>query len=177
MKNSIPKLITPNYGRMYLFEQPESVAYSPYLLAFIHEGDECRNPFISECGRFEADPVKDYGFVVIDTGGGCEALCVDTDDGRELWITDPSGCYTPDTTKKPIRGILGLRIGGQTVAWVDLLDIPLVGDTNEMTEIMDMANAVFEKIDQEFDGSDHEEALCRIIREANIRIVKGAANL
>lgn len=174
MKN---QLITPDYGRMGLLDQPESVPYSPYLLAFVQEGTEIRHPYMSGCGRFTADPVSAYGFEVIETGGGCKALCKDTDDGRELWITDPSGCYLPDTDKFPIRGILGLRIGMQTVAYVDLINIPNVGDINEMTEIMDMANALFKKIDESFDGSDYEEALCRIIREANIRIVKGAANL
>lgn len=171
------KLITPNYGRMFLLDQPESVPYSPYLLAFEHAGFEIRDPYTSECSRFQANPVADYGFEEIETGGGCKALYLKDEDGRELWITDPSGCFIPDTSKYPVDGILGLRVGMQTVAYIYLRDIPSVGDINEMTEIMDMADAMFLKIDQQFDGSDYEEALCRIIREANIRIVKGAVSL
>lgn len=173
MHDKLPPMFPrPSYGRMFLFEQPESVPYSPYLLAFVNEGDECRNPYLSECGRFDADPVADYGFVVIGTGGGCEALCRETEDGRELWITDPSGCFTPDTTKQPIEGMLGLRIDGQTVAWVDLRDIPNEGDICEMTEVMDELGTLLDKVGTTFDGGDYVEVMCRIIREVNIRLAQ-----
>jgi hypothetical protein len=162
-----------HHGRMHLLDQPESVPYSPYLLAFVHEGDECRHPYVSECGRFSADP-KSYGFEEIETGGGCRALYKMTDDGRELWITDPSGCYLPDTGKYPIEGILGLRIGMQTVAWIDLPDIPFASDRSFMDEVMDEVKVTLDRVDHTFDAGDRIEMLCRILREVNIRIAENA---
>jgi hypothetical protein len=168
------KLITPNYGRMFLLDQPESVPYSPYLLAFVHEGMEIRNPYMGENEQFNADPVADYGFEEIETGGGCKALCKDTDDGRELWLTDPSGAYIPDTSKHPIEGILGLRVGMQTVAYIDLRDIPFESDRSFMDEVMDQVNDTLNRIDHSFDAGDRIEMLCRILREVNIRIANNA---
>lgn len=163
----------PTYGRMTLLDQAEDVPYSPYLLAFVHEGDECRHPYISECGRFNATP-QDYGFEEIETGGGCKALYKQTDDGRELWITDPSGAYVPDTSKYPVEGILGLRVGLQTVAWVALQDIPFDSDASFMDEVMEQVSDTLNRIDDTFDAGDRIEMLCRIIREVNIRIANNA---
>lgn len=165
-----PTFPRPSYGRMFLFEQDESVPYSPYLLAFVHEGDEYRDPYTAQADMFEVDPETEYGFEVIDTGGGCKALAKMTDDGRELWITDPSGCHVPDITRRPVEGILGLRIGGQTVAWIDLRDIPNEGDYCGMTKIMDELDALLAKVNGTFDGGDWVEALCRIVNVVNKRI-------
>lgn len=163
----------PTHGRMFLLGQAESVPYSPHLLAFIHEGDECRHPYVSECGRFEADPTY-YGFEEIDTGGGGKALWKQVDDGRDLCITDPSGCRLPDTSKSPVDGLLGLQINGQMVAWVNLQDIPFDSDRSFMDEVMEQVTDTLNRIDDTFDAGDRIEMLCRIIREVNIRIANNA---
>lgn len=45
-----------------------------YDMTFNHDGTAISNPTLSTCGRFLADPIKDYGFQIIQTGGGCTAL-------------------------------------------------------------------------------------------------------
>jgi hypothetical protein len=157
---------------MHLLDQREDVPYSAYLLAFSENGMEIRHPYMSECGRFDADPVADYGFEEVQTGGGCTALVKKTADGRELMLTDTSGCSTPDTDQTPVTGLLGLQIEGQTVAWLDLRDIPFESDVSLTDEIMDALNDVLNGVDKAFDAGDRLEMYCRIIREVNVRMAR-----
>lgn len=66
------------------------------MIHFEHQGMSIYNPLLSSCGRFFADPEKDYGFVVIDTGGGCQALCKTLPNGCQIWLTDADGSHLPD---------------------------------------------------------------------------------
>jgi len=43
-------------------------------MSFTFEGMSITNPTCSPCGRFTVDPIKEYGFEIIHTGGGCTAL-------------------------------------------------------------------------------------------------------
>jgi hypothetical protein len=73
------------------FEAP----YDAELLSFVCDGMQIRDPFISDCGRFESDPVKDYGFAHLDTGGGCQALVLKLPGGDSLMLTATDGISLP----------------------------------------------------------------------------------
>lgn len=73
-----------------------TVPYDPALMSFIRDGMAIRNPFRSPCGRFPVDPVVAYGFEVVDTGGGCQALQLNLPDGGWFWLTDD--CAVPDAS-------------------------------------------------------------------------------
>lgn len=45
-----------------------------YDMTFNHYGTAISNPTLSTCARFTVDPIKEYGFEIIHTGGGCTAL-------------------------------------------------------------------------------------------------------
>lgn len=66
------------------------------MIHFEHQGKTIYNPLLSACGRLLADPVKDYGFFAIDTGGGCQALCKTLPNGCQIWLTDADGSHLPD---------------------------------------------------------------------------------
>lgn len=45
-----------------------------YDMTFNYDGTAISNPTLSTCARFTVDPVKEYGFSIVHTGGGCTAL-------------------------------------------------------------------------------------------------------
>lgn len=69
--------------------------YDPALLAFIHEGTEIRNPYVSPDGRTLVNPVLAYGFVEYHTGSGCMALMRPHTEGRVLFLVQ-DGAYIAD---------------------------------------------------------------------------------
>lgn len=101
--------------------------YEQELLAFEFEGTEIRNPYESECGRFEVDP-KSYGFVEHHTGGGCMALLKDLGDGAYLLITDSDGCAIPekgdDGYDMSDICIGRFNVEGEQLAYISLADLP-----------------------------------------------------
>ncbi len=101
----------------------EAAPYDPSVLAFVHKDMEIRNPYISDCGRFDLDPVKDYGFEAVDTGGGCKALTkVVADDGSYLCITDSSGIAIPESADGAVIG--RFDADGVQVAYCPLSEVP-----------------------------------------------------
>ncbi|WP_282366404.1 hypothetical protein [Pseudomonas sp. PS02290] len=70
------------------------VPYDPALLAFVHEGTEIRNPYVSPDGRTLVSPLI-YGFVEYHTGGGCMALMRPHTEGRSLYLVQ-DGAYIAD---------------------------------------------------------------------------------
>lgn len=69
--------------------------YDAELLSFVSDDMQIRDPFISECGRFTLDPVKDYGFAHMNTGGGCLALVLELPEGEYLMLTATDGISLP----------------------------------------------------------------------------------
>ncbi|WP_455233432.1 hypothetical protein [Geopseudomonas aromaticivorans] len=97
--------------------------YDQEVLAFEFEGDTIRNPYLSPCGRFDADPVKDYGFELHHSGGGCMALVKRLEDGSSIWLTD-SDAGLPDPND-PDDIIIGrFNAEGEQVAYANLRDVP-----------------------------------------------------
>jgi len=98
------------------------VPYDPNVLAFRHNGVEVRNPLLTPEGVPGADPVKDYGFELRHTGGGCMALVKRLECGDELFLTDADGVGIPDPAS-PYEGLIGRfdALGGQ-LAVADLAE-------------------------------------------------------
>jgi len=119
--------------------------YDPALMAFIHEGFEIRNPFLSECGRFAVDPELAYGFFAHHTGGGCMALVKQLEDGRQIWLTDEGGSEIPEAHETD-TAILGVFIEGDQIAYITVSEIPMESDP-EMSE--DLASAKKHQLEDE----------------------------
>lgn len=105
------------------------VPYEPELLTFIHD-DECeiRNPFLSECGRFDADPVKDYGFTESWTGGGCKALDKLLPDGGFIRLTDEDGSGLPDPEDVGSALIGRFNAEGEQLACCSISEVLMSGE-------------------------------------------------
>jgi len=99
--------------------------YDPALLAFIHEGDEIRNPYLSPCGRFEVDPVSTYGFKEVWTGGDCKALDLRLPDGSVLRLTNEDGLCIPDAGNWESAIIGRLSSDHNEIAWCVLGEVSL----------------------------------------------------
>lgn len=96
------------------------VPYNVELMSFEHGGMAIRNPFISECGRFSAEP-EYYGFSGWSAGGGCVALRKDF--GSRYWLlTDASGMELPDATSDDLLALYSKN--GEPLAIIRIKDIP-----------------------------------------------------
>lgn len=60
-----------------------------YDMTFNFEGTSISNPTLSTCGRFTVDPITEYGFEIIHTGGGCTALQKKVEGG---WVVISREC-------------------------------------------------------------------------------------
>lgn len=96
--------------------------YEPALLAFIHEGTEIRNPYISPDGRTLVSPLI-YGFVEYHTGGGCMALMRPHTEGRFLYLTQ-DGIYIADPQDWRECVISLVDEEGNDLAYCDLAAVP-----------------------------------------------------
>jgi len=112
---------------MNIFDQngfPSLVPYDPDLLEFEFEGMGIRNPFISDCGRFDSHPLKDYPFQVVEKNGVAVAWSLTLPDGRQLALTDS------EQRQPPVEGqfdtaLLTLQdADGKSVASCAIKDIP-----------------------------------------------------
>lgn len=90
-------------------------------------GQEINNPFFSSCGRFPVDPIVEYGFSVVDTGGGCGALEKVLDNGNYIWITHCDGVSLPDINTEDSEILLCLY----DQEGEELLSCSLEENTNE----------------------------------------------
>lgn len=99
--------------------------YDPALLAFLHEGVEIRNPYLSPCGRFEVDPVLVYGFEEVWTGGDCKALDLVLPDGSVLRLTNEDGLSIPEPGEWESAIIGRLNGDHEDIAWCVLGEVPL----------------------------------------------------
>lgn len=107
---------------LYLADGAEhKVPYSDELMAFVHNDMQIRNPLLSACGRFAADP-KDYGFEGWASGGGCVALRKELDNGRYLLLTHSDGIDLPDATSDDLLGLY--TQDGDPLALIRVGDIP-----------------------------------------------------
>ncbi len=122
--------------------------YDPALMAFVHEGYEIRNPFLSECGRFAVDPELAYGFFAHHTGGGCMALVKQLEDGRQIWLTDEGGSAIPEAHEAD-TALLGVFIEGDQIAYITVSEIPMESDL-ELGE--DLASVKKDQPDDEGPG-------------------------
>lgn len=67
------------------------LTYDPRKLAFVADGMEIRNPFLSDCGRYAVDPREAYGFEV-EEGRGWRR---DQEEGGYLLLTNATGDAAP----------------------------------------------------------------------------------
>ncbi|QBJ04485.1 hypothetical protein HOV23_gp088 [Pseudomonas phage Lana] len=112
-----------------------NIPYDARLLAFEHDGMEIRHPFISDCARFSADP-RDYGFVEVDTGGGCRALRKDLPSGDYLLLTDSDGQMLKDgdNTDEALLGRYNSE--GEPKAYITMGDVPFSCDEDDAPRVM-----------------------------------------
>jgi hypothetical protein len=80
----------------FVYTWPEEAAATTLsTVAFVHDGDWIENPFLSPDGKTIADPAE-YGFQIVETGGGCCALDLALPDGGFIRLTDEDGSHLPD---------------------------------------------------------------------------------
>jgi hypothetical protein len=115
--NNTPMFILDEHGQYIAAE------YDPSLLTFVFEGTEIRDPFTSECSRFEVDPVAAYGFTLISTGGGCEGLARAHEGGGYIFLANSDGLSRPD--QKATANLARYDADGQQVAYIAAKDIPM----------------------------------------------------
>lgn len=107
---------------LYLADGAEhKVPYSDELMAFTFGEMNVRNPLLSECGRFAADP-KDYGFEGWASGGGCVGLRKNLEGGRYMLLTDSDGLDLPDSTGEDLLGLYSKD--GEPIAIITIKNIP-----------------------------------------------------
>lgn len=106
---------------LYLADCEVKVQYRDDLMSFTHGEMQIRNPMLSACGRFAADP-KDYGFEGWASGGGCVALRKELDNGRYLLLTHSDGIDLPDATSDDLLGLY--TQDGDPLALIRVGDIP-----------------------------------------------------
>jgi len=100
------------------------VPYVPDALTFEEGGMQIRNPFLSDCGRFEVSP-KEYGFVEYTTGGGNMALMKQLPHGKYMLLTDEDGTSIPETSEWK-TALLGVYNGnGEPIVSVCMGDVPM----------------------------------------------------
>jgi len=102
------------------------IVHAPYdsaLLAFIHEGTEIRNPYISADGRTLVNPVEAYGFVEYHTGGGRMALMRPHTEGLVFYITK-DGVYIADPQDWRECTIFVCDADEIELAYCELADVP-----------------------------------------------------
>lgn len=109
---------------LYLADCEVKVQYRDDLMSFTHGEMQIRNPMLSACGRFAADP-KDYGFEGWASGGGCVALRKELDNGRYLLLTHSDGIDLPDATSDDLLGLY--TQDGDPLALIRVGDIPFEG--------------------------------------------------
>lgn len=102
----------------------------PYVedhMSFVHDDMQIRNPMLSPCGRFAADP-KQYGFDVYHTGGGCMALRKMLPCGEYFMLTTSDGGHIPDPEDAETAILGRYYANGDPAAYITLSDIPLEGE-------------------------------------------------
>ncbi len=117
------------------------VPYQPAILSFVFDDCEIRNPFLSECGRFSVDPAKHYGFEAVMTGGGCEALVVNLENGDCLMLTDDGGTGLPDNDDYEDAMIGRYNQEGEMIVVTSIRDIPGYDDALEEDKIPNRINS------------------------------------
>lgn len=116
-RNATPMVLTNAAG--VIVHSP----YDPALLAFIHEGTEIRNPYISVDGRTLVNPVEAYGFVEYHTGGGRMALMRPHTEGRVFYLTK-DGVYIADPQDWRECTIFVCDADENELAYCELTDVP-----------------------------------------------------
>lgn len=107
---------------LYLADGAEhKVPYSDELMSFSYGEMNVRNPLLSECGRFAAQPLQ-YGFEGWASGGCCVALRKQLESGRYLLLTGPSGADLPDATGEDLLGLYSQE--GEPIAIISVKNIP-----------------------------------------------------
>lgn len=115
--NATPMVLTDASG------EHVPAPYDPALLAFIHEGTEIRNPYVSPDGRTLVNPVEAYGFVEYHTGGGCMSLMLTHTDGRVFYLTQ-DGTYIADPQDWRECTIFVCDADENELAYCELADVP-----------------------------------------------------
>lgn len=100
------------------------VAYDPDLLWFEFGGMAIRNPFVSDCARFDANPLVDYPFTIVEEGGAPAAWGLELPDGGHLLLTH-NDCLQPPVAGQFDDAVLMLvSAEGRPVASCVIKDIP-----------------------------------------------------
>lgn len=122
MQSALDVIFTDKPGFME-DENGKILRFDPKVLGFTCEGKDIFNPMLSPCEQSAADP-KDYGFIEVETGGGCVALDKIFDDGSYLRLTDDSGTGLPDPADWADALLGRYDSQGETVATISLRHLP-----------------------------------------------------
>jgi hypothetical protein len=109
-----------------------------YDMTFNCDGTAISNPTVSTCGRFTVDPITEYGFEIMHTGGGCTALQKKVNGG---WVVLSREC-THKLGENLTPFIMGFYDGSEGDMWgnelgISYLQVGVPVVTNE--EIDDLA--------------------------------------
>lgn len=108
--------------------------YDPALLAFIHEGTEIRNPYVSPDGRTLVSPVEQYGFVEYHTGGGCMSLMRPHTEGRVFYLTQ-DGAYIADPQDWRECTMFVCDADENELAYCELAEVPSANEPGHQNAI------------------------------------------
>lgn len=100
------------------------VAYGPDLLWFEFGGMAIRNPFVSDCARFDANPLVDYPFTIVEEGGTPAAWGLKLPDGGHLLLTHSDGLQPPVAGQFDDAVLMLVSAEGRPVASCVIKDIP-----------------------------------------------------
>lgn len=115
------------------------------LISFEHKGVVIFNPFIAESGNRPVSPAH-YGFKVVGTGGGCEALIRPLPDGRTIWLTDLGGLTLPVTAEDALIGLFSDE-GEQ----LECHRLPTADDLEQISSGAETAELVVARLREELD--------------------------
>ncbi len=74
-------------------------------ITFTHGEHTIYDPYVSPCNTYRADPVRDYGFEEICTGGNNAALYKKLPNNQHILLTDLDGASTPTGPTDCLMGL------------------------------------------------------------------------
>ena len=114
-----------------------------YDMTFSFEGMSVSNPTLSSCGRFTVDPITEYGFSIIHTGGGCTALQKRVEGGWVVLCREVSHKLGDDLSPFIMGFYDGAEDDNTETMWgncIGLVDLQVGVNVTTEEEINDLAN-------------------------------------